>query len=623
MNGFRKQPFLKEVFFITVFCFSVFLLVCVFAPEYCGRLGQWFAVKLDNCWGSASFVIPFSLLGFVGSTFCKDTRCWLNGVAIFIVVLCLDVFLSLCWPHQFGQVGYFFGSHLEAVGGKIGAVLFLALFFVSALQSLFEYSLINAIKTSYSEYKNFKDDVYVEPKSMVPVSYMDRPWRNTHVASDPVVLDRTIRSRGIAADIESCLADYGVVGTHVTDQEKGPVITRYYVQLPRGLRSNVVANLDQDIARGLAVASCRVVEQVEGRTEVALELPNEQRETVFFNEIVESNAFRQAQSSVTLVLGKNVSGDPVVGDLSQQMPHVLVAGTTGSGKSMSLQAMILGLMLKSAPNDLRLILIDPKQLEFAHFNGVGHMLMPVITDMHEATNALSWCVSEMERRYSIMRDSGVRDLKGFNQTTEEVLPRIVVVIDEFADLIMANKDVEQLIVRLAQKARACGIHLIVATQRPCSNVITGLIKANISARIALKTASKNDSRIILDQSGAEQLLGQGDMLVSQGSELQRIHGAYVSEDELNLFLSNIRQQYPAPEYIELSQAQVPESDDPQFQSALECIKEKGRASIRLLQSALAIGHPKAARLIEQLEEGGYISKPNESGLRQVFHKNTS
>jgi DNA segregation ATPase FtsK/SpoIIIE, S-DNA-T family len=398
------------------------------------------------------------------------------------------------------------------------------------------------------------------------------------------------------------------------------VITRYYVQLPRGLRSNVVANLDQDIARGLAVASCRVVEQVEGRTEVALELPNEQRETVFFSEIVESNAFRQAQSSVTLVLGKNVSGDPVVGDLSQQMPHVLVAGTTGSGKSMSLQAMILGLMLKSAPNDLRLILIDPKQLEFAHFNGVGHMLMPVITDMHEATNALSWCVSEMERRYSIMRDSGVRDLKGFNQTTEEVLPRIVVVIDEFADLIMANKDVEQLIVRLAQKARACGIHLIVATQRPCSNVITGLIKANISARIALKTASKNDSRIILDQSGAEQLLGQGDMLISQGNQLQRIHGAYVSDDELNQSLAAIRQKYPEPQYLELIDTEKMELNnmDVLFNEALKLVKEKGRASIRLLQRHFKIGYTRASRLIDEMEQQEFISPPDSENQRVLL-----
>ena len=618
MSGFRKQQFLKEVFFIGVLCFALFLLVCVFASEYCGRLGQWFAGKLNTCWGSASFAIPFSLLGFVGSTFCKDTRCWLNGFAIFVAVLCIDIFLSVCWPHQFGNIGFFFSSHLEEVGGKIGAVLCLAFFFVSALQSLFEYSLIKKIKESYINYSNLKDDVRIESSNVVPLSYMDRPWRTAQIAPAPVALNDTIRSTGIVAKIEGALADYGILNARVVDEQVGPVITRYYLQLPRGVRSSAVANLDQDIARALAVASCRVVEQIEGRSDLGLELPNEQRQAVLFADIIESNAYRQSKSPITLVLGKNTSGDPVVGDLSQQMPHLLVAGTTGSGKSMSLHAMILGMLLKTTPKDLRLILIDPKMLEFHCYEGVGHMLLPVVTEMEHATFALNWCIDEMNLRYELMRDAGVRDINAFNENAKETLPRVVVVIDEFADLIMANKDVEQLIVRIAQKARASGIHLIIATQRPCSNVITGLIKANIPARIALKTASKNDSRIILDQAGAEQLLGQGDMLISQGNQLQRVHGALVSDQHLESALLGIEQKHPQQKYIEFPQAEEPKYNDPQFQSALECVKEKGRASIRVLQSSLSIGHPKAARLIEQLEDGGFISKPNESGLREVL-----
>ena len=618
MSGFRKQQFLKEVFFIGVLCFALFLLVCVFASEYCGRLGLWFAGKLNTCWGSASFAIPFSLLGFVGSTFCKDTRCWLNGFAIFVAVLCIYIFLSVCWPHQFGNIGFFFSSHLEEVGGKIGAALCLAFFFVSALQSLFEYSLIKKIKESYINYNNLKDDARIDSSNVVPLSYMDRPWRSAHVASAPVALNDTIRSTGIVAKIEGALADYGILNARVVDEQVGPVITRYYLQLPRGVRSSAVANLDQDIARALAVASCRVVEQIEGRTDLGLELPNEQRQTVLFGDIIASNAYRQSQSPITLVLGKNTSGDPIVGDLSQQMPHLLVAGTTGSGKSMSLHAMILGMLLKSTPKDLRLILIDPKMLEFHCYEGVGHMLLPVVTEMEHATFALNWCIDEMNRRYELMRDAGVRDINAFNENAKETLPRVVVVIDEFADLIMANKDVEQLIVRIAQKARASGIHLIIATQRPCSNVITGLIKANIPARIALKTASKNDSRIILDQAGAEQLLGQGDMLISQGNLLQRIHGALVSDELLESLLLGIKDKYPQQKHIELYQGQEPKYNDPQLQSALECVKEKGRASIRVLQSSLSIGHPKAARLIELLEAGGYISKPNDSGIREVL-----
>lgn len=290
----------------------------------------------------------------------------------------------------------------------IGTLIFLNVVSLLSLQVIFEFSLIIWLKQQCSV--NWDEYDVVESKNIVPISYRSDCWRGAIDSTPAPISNISTCAAGMAAEIQSCLADFGITGTQVVDQQKGPVITRYYLALPRGVRSSSVAHLDQDLSRALAVTAVRVVEQISGRTEVGLELPNDQRETVLFQDIIESSAYRQSQSPVTLVLGKSVSGDSVVADLSHQMPHLLVAGTTGSGKSMSLHAMILGMMLKSSPDRVRLILIDPKMLEFSCFEGVGHMLLPAVTEMNEATTALAWCVAEMQRRHGLMQASCARDL---------------------------------------------------------------------------------------------------------------------------------------------------------------------------------------------------------------------
>ena len=386
------------------------------------------------------------------------------------------------------------------------------------------------------------------------------------------------------------------------------------------MRSSAIASLDRDIARSLSLISCRVVENVDGRPEIALELPNKNREIVTFNSLYTSKTFQESPFPLAIIFGKDVGGAPVIGDLSK-MPHLLIAGTTGSGKSMYLLSMLSGMILKYAPDELRLILVDPKMVEFTCFDAIGHMILPVVTDMSVASNALSWCVSEMDRRYQLFMQNSMRDIDGFNKLQNEKLPRIVIAIDEFSDLFLADKKIETLIVSLAQKARTCGIHLILATQRPSADVITGLIKANIPARVALKTTSKIDSRIILDQGGAEQLLGDGDMLVEQGSEINRVHGAYLDHSELLEITSKIKNKYSAPKFIDLL-PQKTESEnqmqDEKFDEAIALIKEKGRVSIRLFIRELKLGHTRASRLMQQLEESGIVSQANQEGEIEIL-----
>lgn len=445
---------------------------------------------------------------------------------------------------------------------------------------------------------------------------MDRTWKRL-----PNQIQEPIINPGQPInEIETCLMHFGVTGVRVVDQLKGPIVTRYFLSLPAGVRSNQIANLDRDIARSLSLISCRVVENIDGRPEIALELPNKNREIVTFDSIYTSKAFQESQFSLALIFGKDVGGDPVVGDLSK-MPHLLVAGTTGSGKSMCLLSMLSGLILKYTPQQLRTILVDPKMVEFTCFDAIGHMMLPVVTDMSIAANALSWCVGEMDRRYQLFMQHGVRDIDGFNKLQNELLPRIVIGIDEFSDLFLSDKKIETLIVSLAQKARTCGIHLILATQRPSADVITGSIKANFPARIALKTTSKIDSRIILDQGGAEQLLGNGDMLVEQGSEINRVHGAYLEHDKLLEIISKIKNKYPAPNFINLLPQKIENENQPQdekFEEAIALVKEKGQASVRLFTRELRLGHTRASRLMQKLEEVGVISEPNHKGERDIF-----
>ncbi|MBE7421404.1 MAG: DNA translocase FtsK 4TM domain-containing protein [Zoogloeaceae bacterium] len=455
--------------------------------------------------------------------------------------------------------------------------------------------------------------------------------------------------------IERKLADFGVQ-VKVLAAYPGPVITRYEIEPAVGVKGAQIVNLVKDIARALSVVSVRVVETIPGKSCMGLELPNPKRQTVRLSEILGSKAYHDMHSPLTLTLGKDIGGGPVVADLAK-MPHLLVAGTTGSGKSVGINAMILSLVYKSEPAEVRLILVDPKMLELSVYEGIPHLLAPVVTDMKQAANALQWCVAEMDRRYRFMSALGVRNLAGYNGKIKDAakagasipspfsltpespepltaLPYVVVIIDELADLMMvAGKKVEELIARLAQKARAAGIHLVLATQRPSVDVITGLIKANIPTRISFQVSSKIDSRTILDQMGAEALLGQGDMLyLAPGSGVPvRVHGAFVADSEVHAVVDYLKKA-GQPEYVE-GILDAPEGDagegpggegggpegeaDPLYDQAVEVVLKTRRPSISLVQRHLRIGYNRAARLIEQMERSGLVSPMGANGNREV------
>ena len=455
--------------------------------------------------------------------------------------------------------------------------------------------------------------------------------------------------------IERKLADFNVE-VKVLAAYPGPVITRYEIEPAVGVKGSQIVNLVKDLARALSVVSIRVVETIPGKSCMGLEIPNPHRQTVRLSEIVSSQIYNDMSSPITLALGKDISGKPSVGDLAR-MPHLLVAGTTGSGKSVAINAMILSLIYKATPKQVKLILIDPKMLELSIYEGIPHLLAPVVTDMKQAASALNWCVAEMERRYKLMSVLGVRNLAGYNGKLREAraagaplthpfsitpndpepleeLPLIVVVIDELADLMMVvGKKVEELIARIAQKARAAGIHLILATQRPSVDVITGLIKANIPTRMAFQVASKIDSRTILDQMGAETLLGQGDMLyLPPGTGLpQRVHGAFVSDQEVHRVVDHLK-SLGEPQYIE-GILNVPEEadeltdpgnsgsgpeSDPLYDEAVAIVLKSRRASITFVQRNLRIGYNRAARLLEEMEKSGLVSSMQTNGNREVL-----
>ena len=467
--------------------------------------------------------------------------------------------------------------------------------------------------------------------------------------------------------IERKLADFNVEARVLT-AHPGPVVTRYEIEPAVGVKGSQIVGLAKDLARALSLVSIRVVETVPGKSCMALELPNPKRQIVRLSEIIGSQAYHGMHSPLSVALGKDIGGQPVVVDLAK-MPHLLVAGTTGSGKSVGVNAMILSLIYKSEPKDVRMIMVDPKMLELSIYEGIPHLLAPVVTDMTKAANALNWCVGEMERRYKLMSAMGVRNLSGYNSkineakkagehipnpfsltaNTEigpeplETMPYIVVVIDELADLMMVvGKKIEELIARLAQKARASGIHLILATQRPSVDVITGLIKANIPTRIAFQVSSKIDSRTILDQMGAEALLGQGDMLfLAPGTGLPvRVHGAFVADEEVHHVVDHLKKVGP-PDYVDgLLDGPVGDDaevgagngnegaagdaeSDPMYDQAVEVVLKTRRPSISLVQRHLRIGYNRAARLIEAMEKAGLVTPMNGAGGREVIAPNRS
>ena len=499
-----------------------------------------------------------------------------------------------------------------------------------------------------------------EDSPLPDLSLLDAPPATVETMS-PETLEYTSRL------IEKKLSDFGISAT-VVHAYPGPVITRYEIEPATGVKGSQIVNLAKDLARSLSVISLRVVETIPGKNLMGLELPNPRRQGVRLSEIIGSRVYVDAKSPVTVSLGKDIAGNPVVADLAK-MPHLLVAGTTGSGKSVGINAMLMSILYKADPSQVRMILIDPKMLEMSVYEGIPHLLAPVVTDMRQAGHALNWCVGEMERRYKLMSKLGVRNLAGYNakiadaEKREEFIPNpfsltpdapeplsrlpiIVVVIDELADLMMVvGKKIEELIARLAQKARAAGIHLVLATQRPSVDVITGLIKANIPSRIAFQVSSKIDSRTILDQMGAETLLGQGDMLyLPAGTNLpQRVHGAYVADDEVHKVVTSWREVGGEPDYIEgileggvpeetntgsavgfgglsstLAEAGMDGESDPMYDQAVAIVLQHRRASISLVQRHLRIGYNRAARLLEQMERSGIVSPMTSNGNRDIL-----
>ena len=673
---FFNDPYNSKTKIIVRVVSSVILLI-----SFCSILEYYFLDNSGGYLGKIFFINISNVFGFVGS---------LIFLVIFIIPAS-SLSFNFSWLSTIDTVGGLLIKFLNLLKLSFFQVLnLISKYFVGLYERFKKTREINQIKKEEAE--NLKSKIVsskknnetsnknksldtplqpdlpntselaikeVESKETIP----ETPQEKTVMPSTEL-LDRALDDGSslteeelsqIASLLETKLEEFGIEAT-VESVLPGPVVTRFEIQPAPGTKASKITNIAQDIARSLSVSSVRVVEVIEGKSYVGIEIPNTNRKMVRLTEILSSQAFKKSPSNLTLALGHDISGNPVVVDLAK-MPHLLVAGTTGSGKSVGVNAMLLSLLFKSDPKDVRLILIDPKMLELSVYDGIPHLLTPVITDMTDASNGLRWCVVEMDRRYKLMSLMGVRNLAGFNKKVEEaaangkqiinplhpedeeyleVLPSIVVVVDEFADMMMlVGKKVEHLIARIAQKARAAGIHLILATQRPSVDVITGLIKANIPTRIGFQVSTKIDSRTILDQGGAEQLLGYGDMLyLPPGVGVPiRVHGAFVGDDEVHRVVNDWKSR-AEPEYIDdiVSSAQetgpIPgwsgsensssEDSDDLYDEAVSFVLESRRASISAVQRKLRIGYNRAARLIESMEEAGLVSEMSSNGSREVL-----
>ena len=673
---FLKDPYNSKIKTFIRIVSSIILLI-----SFCSILEYYFQDNSGGYLGTIFFVNLSTSLGYIGSL-------------IFLVIFII--------PASSLAFNFSWLNNIDRIGAIIFKILNISKNFLSKLLSVISIKINNILKRlknirdiqkiEKEEAKNLKSKIVsakkidiVEDKNKSLDSPLQPDLPNT---SEPTIkevetkelitessqektvmpstelLDRALDDGSslteeelsqIASLLETKLDEFGIEAT-VESVLPGPVVTRFEIQPAPGTKASKITNIAQDIARSLSVSSVRVVEVIEGKSYVGIEIPNTNRKMVRLTEILSSQAFKKSPSNLTLALGHDIAGNPVVVDLAK-MPHLLVAGTTGSGKSVGVNAMLLSLLFKSDPKDVRLILIDPKMLELSVYDGIPHLLTPVITDMTDASNGLRWCVVEMDRRYKLMSLMGVRNLASYNKKVEEaasngkqlinplhpedeeyleVLPSIVVVVDEFADMMMlVGKKVEHLIARIAQKARAAGIHLILATQRPSVDVITGLIKANIPTRIGFQVSTKIDSRTILDQGGAEQLLGYGDMLyLPPGVGVPvRVHGAFVGDDEVHRVVNDWKSR-GEPEYIDdiVSSAQetgpIPgwsgsessssEDSDDLYDEAVSFVLESRRASISAVQRKLRIGYNRAARLIESMEEAGLVSEMSSNGSREVL-----
>jgi S-DNA-T family DNA segregation ATPase FtsK/SpoIIIE len=646
----------------TAFWFGMVLLLCASATLEWSRLYSLEARLPGSAGGVLGyFVGPFSVkwLGFLGSAL----------VAITLGVVGSALVFRFSWGHVAERIGATLYAWVEARREKRERAEDLAMgqqaarereeVVIEEREEIEEHHaaplmiepVMAELPPSDRVAKERQKPLFSElPDSKLPqVALLDGAQARQETVA-PETLEMTSRM------IEKKLKDFGVE-VRVVLAQPGPVVTRYEIEPAIGVKGSQIVGLAKDLARSLSLVSIRVVETIPGKNYMALELPNAKRQTIKLSEILGSQIYNEAKSMLTMGLGKDIVGNPVVADLAK-MPHVLVAGTTGSGKSVGINAMILSLLYKAEARDVRLLMIDPKMLEMSVYEGIPHLLAPVVTDMKQAAHGLNWCVAEMERRYKLMSKLGVRNLAGYNHKIDEAkakeqfiynpfsltpdspeplerLPHIVVVIDELADLMMVvGKKIEELIARLAQKARAAGIHLILATQRPSVDVITGLIKANIPTRIAFQVSSKIDSRTILDQMGAEALLGMGDMLyMPSGTGLPiRVHGAFVSDEEVHRVVSYLKSQ-GEPNYIEgVLEGGTADGEgdllgdggtgggekDPMYDQAVEVVLKNRRASISLVQRHLKIGYNRAARLVEDMEKAGLVSAMSGSGQREIL-----
>ena len=645
------------------FWLGMFLLLCASSALEWSRLYRLAPALSGHVGGVLGYLMgPFGMkwLGFTGS----------GLVWIALGVIGVSAVFRFSWSHVAERLGAWAYAMVEMRREKRVVAEDLAVGKVAAKKReavvreerveiaanhptpvLIEPTLVEPPKSARAIKERQKPPFGEMPDTKLPqVDLLDSPQLHQEtVAHD--TLEMTSRM------IEKKLKDFGV-DVRVVLASPGPVITRYEIEPATGVKGSQIVGLAKDLARSLSLVSIRVVETIPGKNYMALELPNAKRQSITLSEILGSHVYHEAKSLLTMGLGKDIIGNPVVVDLAK-MPHVLVAGTTGSGKSVGINAMILSLLYKAEARDVRLLMIDPKMLEMSVYEGIPHLLAPVVTDMRQAAHGLTWCVAEMERRYKLLSKLGVRNLAGYNAKIDEAKareefiynpfsltpespeplkrePHIVVVIDELADLMMVvGKKIEELIARLAQKARAAGIHLILATQRPSVDVITGLIKANIPTRISFKVSSNIDSRTILDQMGAEALLGLGDMLYMPGSGMPtRVHGAFVSDEEVHRVVNYLKSQ-GEPDYIEgvLEGGSVDGEDgeggdgvlgggssekDPMYDMAVEVVLKNRKASISLVQRHLKIGYNRAARLVEDMEKAGLVSAMSGAGQREIL-----
>ena len=640
-------------------------------------------------YGNGTEGLPFSTGGWLGlevATSIESGFGYIGGVLLLIAMFLfgLTIFIDISWFAVMDYIGMSVLKSIEFIKGKFVILRANLLEKKQAKEAVRERREAVKAQTKIQE-KRIPPTITAPKKKPEPSKRVQKEQQQSLFDDTPVegelppikLLDPANKrsDKGFSEEsleamsrlLEIKLKDFGVVA-EVVAVLPGPVVTRFEIQPAAGVKVSKITNLAKDLARSLAVSSVRVVEIIQGKSVVGIEVPNEFREIVRLSEVISSTTYEKSRSPLSLALGHDISGEPVVADLAK-MPHLLVAGTTGSGKSVGVNSMLISMLYKATPQEVKLILVDPKMLELSVYDGIPHLLTPVITDMKDAATGLRWCVGEMERRYRLMASLGVRNLAGYNKKVRdaakagtpisdplwapqedltgsenaeapdlETMPFIVVVIDEFADMMMiVGKKVEQLIARIAQKARAAGIHLILATQRPSVDVITGLIKANVPTRMAFQVSSKIDSRTILDQGGAEQLLGHGDMLfLPPGTSMTvRVHGAFIDDHEVHKVVADWKKR-GKPEYLEEIFSESVESipvpgyssggeegssdteSDPLYDEAVAFITETRKASISSVQRKLRIGYNRAARLIEQMENSGVVTPMGSNGNREVL-----